>query len=169
MHEEQIIYRPIGWIHSPHHQAKGAPIQPSGAREVAGWVELQPRFIPALKDLDGFSHLILIYHFHRCRQYQPEVRPFLDQQTHGLFATRAPARPNPIGISVVRLRGIRENRLDILDVDILDGTPLLDLKPLVPRFDLPQGQVRTGWLDQKAPAVESFKGDERFLDGKEED
>ena len=169
MQEDEIVYRPIGWVHSPHRQVKGAPIQPSGARGVAGWLELKPELTPGLKDLEGFSHLILIYHFHRCRGYKLQVQPFLDQRTHGLFATRAPARPNPIGLSVVRLAGVKDNRVDILDVDILDGTPLLDLKPLVPRFDLPPDEIRTGWLDQRAPAVETFKGDERFLEKDEED
>ncbi|MEA1958871.1 MAG: tRNA (N6-threonylcarbamoyladenosine(37)-N6)-methyltransferase TrmO, partial [Chloroflexota bacterium] len=111
-----------------------------------GQVEVFPDYLEALKDVDGFSHLILLYHFHMTDGSRLTYRPFLDGQERGMFAIRHFNRPNPIGISVVRLEGVRGNILDIADVDILDGTPLLDIKPYVPRFDHRSG-VRAGWYE----------------------
>jgi tRNA (adenine37-N6)-methyltransferase len=159
---DPISYQPIGVIRSPHKQPKGSPIQPSGARGVAGRAELRPELAPGLKDLAGFSHLILLYHCHRAGDAKLEVKPFLDGEAHGVFATRAPARPNPLGLSVVRLKSIEGNILHLEDVDILDGTPLLDLKPYVPDFDRPPGPVRTGWLAGKAAGAKAAKADDRF-------
>jgi len=158
---ESVIYRPIGVIRSPFPKPRGAPIQPAGARGVAGRVELRPEFEPGLRDLEGFSHLILIYHFHLARGYDLEVVPFLDQESRGLFATRAPRRPNPVGLSVVRLVRIEGPALEVEDVDVVDGTPLLDLKPYVPGFDAPE-KVRCGWLEERAGAAGRIRADERF-------
>jgi tRNA-Thr(GGU) m(6)t(6)A37 methyltransferase TsaA len=157
----KISYQPIGVIHTPFTDPKGMPIQPPGAAGVKGTVEVFEAFRPALKDLDGFSHVILLYHFHRARPFQPHVVPFLDSQPRGLFATRAPNRPNPIGLSVVRLLEIKGSTLHVEDIDILDGTPLLDIKPYVPGFD-PQTDIKTGWLDQRARTAATTKSDDRF-------
>jgi tRNA-Thr(GGU) m(6)t(6)A37 methyltransferase TsaA len=158
---EEIRYRPIGVIRSPFKEAEGMPIQPAAAAGIAGTVELKPEFAAGLKDIEGFSHLILIYHFHRVEGYSLEVKPFLDDILHGVFATRAPKRPNPIGISVVRLVRVEERVLHIEGVDILDGTPLLDIKPYVPEFDAVAAE-RTGWLAGKAGRVRGMRADGRF-------
>jgi tRNA-Thr(GGU) m(6)t(6)A37 methyltransferase TsaA len=141
-----IEYRPIGLIHTPFKQREGMPIQPSRGRGVRGTVEVAPEYADGLADLDGFSHVVLIYHFHQSRGFDLRVTPFLDTQKRGLFATRAPRRPNAIGLSVVRLLGIEGNRIAVQDLDILDGTPLLDIKPYVPEFDH-RTEVREGWLE----------------------
>ena len=147
-----IVYEPIGTIHSPFTDLKGMPIQPAGAEGVPGSVELLDRFCAGLKDLDGFSHIILVYHFHLSKGYTLEARPFLDDVRRGIFAIRGPARPNPIGISVVRLVGVDGCTLHIEDVDIVDGTPLLDMKPYVPDFDCRPAD-RIGWLAGKSGGV----------------
>jgi tRNA (adenine37-N6)-methyltransferase len=157
----KIEFTPIGIIHSPFMDLEGMPIQPVGAAGVKGTVEVFEDFHPGLKDLDGFSHIILLYHFHRSHGYNLHVVPFMDSQKRGLFATRAPKRPNPIGFSVVQLDKIEDGMLYIQDVDILDGTPLLDIKPYVPEFDA-QVEVRTGWLEKAGKNVLSLKSDDRF-------
>lgn len=161
MDGQTITYRPIGIIHSPFDDVSGMPIQPSAAREVRGRVDIQPRYQPGLKDLDGFSHLILLYHFHQVGEVDLQVTPFLDDQVRGVFSTRAPTRPNPIGISVVRLLGISENHLDIEGVDVLNGTPLLDLKPYVPYFDQPE-EVTSGWVEEAKGEIRDKRADDRF-------
>jgi len=158
---KKIVYEPIGIIHSPFKDIKGTPIQPTGAKGIAGTIEIYPEFAEGLKDLEGFSHIILIYHFHLSKGYSLKVTPFMDENLRGVFATRAPKRPNPIGISVVKLRKIEGNILNIEDVDIIDCTPLLDIKPYVPEFDV-QEIEKIGWLSQKAERVHKFKSDERF-------
>lgn len=157
----KITYNPIGVIHSPFKDIKGMPIQPKGAKGIAGTIEIKPEYADGLKDIEGFSHIILIYHFHLSRGYSLKVKPFLDDNLHGVFATRAPKRPNPIGISVVRLRKIAGNILHIEDVDIVDGTPLLDIKPYVPEFDV-QETIQIGWLAEKADKASQEKSDGRF-------
>jgi tRNA-Thr(GGU) m(6)t(6)A37 methyltransferase TsaA len=157
----QILYQPIGLIHSPFTETTGMPIQPPGASEIEGSIEVFSEFVPGLQDLDGFSHLILLYHFHQVQQTKLTVTPFLDSLPHGVFATRAPTRPNPIGLSVVKLAGIEQNILHVTNIDILDSTPLLDLKPYVPEFD--QHPVeRVGWLEQAKGRVRSQRSDNRF-------
>ena len=157
----KIEFKPIGIIHSPFMELEGMPIQPVGAAGVKGTVEVFEDFHPGLKDLDGFSHIILLYHFHRSHRFNLHVVPFMDSQKRGLFATRAPKRPNPIGLSVVQLDKIEDGVLYIQAVDILDGTPLLDIKPYVPEFDA-QVVVRTGWLEKAGKTVLSQKSDDRF-------
>jgi len=137
------------------------PIQPAGAAGVKGTVEVFEDFHPGLKDLDGFSHIILLYHFHRSQGFNLRVVPFMDSEPRGLFATRAPKRPNPIGLSVVQLDKIEDGVLHIQAVDILDGTPLLDIKPYVPEFDA-QAEIRTGWLEKTTKTVSTRKSDDRF-------
>lgn len=157
----EINYRPIGIIHSPFTDIEGMPIQPTGASGIRGTVEVFPEFAEGLKDLAGFSHVILLYHFHRVQGAKLVVTPFMDSRPHGVFATRAPKRPNPIGLSIVSLLGIERNVLHIENVDILDGTPLLDIKPYVPEFDQP-GADRVGWLEQSKGRVQSKRSDDRF-------
>jgi tRNA-Thr(GGU) m(6)t(6)A37 methyltransferase TsaA len=142
-----IEYRPIGVIHTLLKEPSGAPIQPSRGRRVRGTVELFPEFGDGLADLDGFSHVVLLYHFDRVRGFDLRVTPYLDTVERGLFATRAPRRPNPIGLSVVRLVGIDGNVMTIEEVDILDDTPLLDVKPYVAEFDHRE-ETREGWLER---------------------
>ena len=156
-----ISYRPIGVIHSPFHTIEGMPIQPAGAAGVEGSVEVWQEFAAGLQDLEGFSHIILLYHFHRVEEARLVVTPFMDTEPRGVFATRAPKRPNPIGLSVVRLVGREENILHIENVDILDGTPLLDLKPYVPTFNAP-GEFRVGWLETASAQVREKRSDDRF-------
>ena len=142
----RIEYRPIGIIHSPLKQPHGAPIQPPAGRGIEATVEVFPEYIEGLEDLGGFSHIILIYHFHLSGQVRLKVKPYLDDALHGIFATRAPARPNPIGLSIVRLVGVEATSVFIQDVDIVDGTPLLDIKPYVPKFDVREtSKAGGGW------------------------
>jgi len=156
-----IEFQAIGVIHTPFTKPDGMPIQPAGATGVKGTVEVFERYRAGLKDLDGFSHIILLYHFHRSQGFSLHVTPFMDSEPHGLFATRAPKRPNPIGLSVVQLNKIEDGVLHIQNVDILDGTPLLDIKPYVPEFDS-QSDVRTGWLEHVRNTVTWKKSDDRF-------
>ena len=157
----EIVFQPIGVIHSPYKDIVDMPIQPSGAKGVRGRIEIDPKFVDGLKDLQGFSHLFLIYHFHCVETMQLQVTPFLDRTPRGIFSTRAPKRPNPIGLSVVRLVKIDGNILDIENVDILDGTPLLDIKPCVPEFDNPTVE-RIGWLEKAKGSVREKRSDARF-------
>jgi len=143
----KIEYRPIGIVRSPHETTTGTPIQPSRARGIEGTVEINEEYVEGLSDLDGFSHIILICHLHRASDFKLKVVPYLDTELRGLFATRAPSRPNPIGLSVVRLLGVDRRVLRIEGVDLLDGTPVLDIKPYVRDFD-DQTEVRCGWLDE---------------------
>ena len=143
----EVNYKPIGVIHSPFKHPKGTPIQPTVAKGIDGTVEIFPEYVEGLKDIKDFSHIILIYHFHLSKGWSLEVKPFMDDQSHGVFATRAPARPNPIGISIVRLVRVEDNVLHIQDIDIVDGTPLLDIKPYVPEFDMREVE-KIGWLEK---------------------
>jgi tRNA-Thr(GGU) m(6)t(6)A37 methyltransferase TsaA len=158
---EDIKYSPIGIIHSPHEVVKGMPIQPTGAKGIQGTVEIKKKYADGLKDLDGFEYIILIYHFHRSEGYSLEVKPFLDGSLRGVFSTRAPKRPNQIGMSIVRLMKIEGSTLHIEDVDILNGTPLLDIKPYVPIFDVRKTKA-IGWLSKKAVKAVKKKADGRF-------
>ncbi len=157
----KIVYQPIGVVHSPFEKPQDVPIQSAAAKGVCGKIEVNKEFTEGLKDLDGFSHLILIYHFHLAKPYSLLVKPFLDKKPHGLFSTRAPSRPNPIGISIVRLDKIQKNILYIQDVDIVNQTPLLDIKPYVPNFDQ-RNTHKIGWLTKNINKLESTKDDGRF-------
>jgi tRNA-Thr(GGU) m(6)t(6)A37 methyltransferase TsaA len=158
---EQITYQPIGYVRSPHKDPKGTPIQPTAALGIKGQVEILPPYVEGLQDLEGFSYLILLYHFDRVRAMKLKVKPFLDNQMRGVFSTRAPVRPNPIGLSIVRLTGIAGNILNIEDVDILDGTPLLDVKPYVDKFDT-RVSGHQGWLDSNLAGLPGRTDDGRF-------
>ncbi|MGD8451370.1 MAG: tRNA (N6-threonylcarbamoyladenosine(37)-N6)-methyltransferase TrmO [Phycisphaerae bacterium] len=141
-----INLQPIGVIHTPHTAAERTPIQPTFAAGIPGTAEIEPAYEAGLADVDGFSHIWLIYWFDRVGPARLTVTPFLEDVPHGVFATRAPCRPNALGLSVVRLVRREGCTLHLEDVDILDGTPLLDIKPYVGRFDT-RTNVRCGWLD----------------------
>ncbi|MBW2368215.1 MAG: tRNA (N6-threonylcarbamoyladenosine(37)-N6)-methyltransferase TrmO [Deltaproteobacteria bacterium] len=157
----KIEFEPIGIIHSPYKKIGNMPIQPPGAAGMTGTVEVFAKFQPGLTDLGGFSHIILLYHFHRSQGFKLQVVPFMDTKSRGLFSTRAPKRPNPIGFSVLQLEKIVDGILTVRNIDILDGTPLLDIKPYVPEFDAHAAQ-RTGWLEKPSQTVSSRKSDDRF-------
>jgi len=156
-----IPFNPIGIIHSPFHELADMPIQPTSDLSASGTIETFPEFVSGLKDLDGFSHIILLYHFHQAAPPSLVVTPFLDSQPRGIFATRAPTRPNAIGLSVVKLSKIEGNILYIDHLDILDGTPLLDIKPYILEFDH-RPEARTGWLEQAVGKVKRTTSDNRF-------
>jgi tRNA-Thr(GGU) m(6)t(6)A37 methyltransferase TsaA len=147
MNKCEILYWTIGIIHSEHTIAEETPIQPVYAKGCKGYVELLPEFVVGLRDLSDFSHIYLIYHFHKSREVKLIVKPFLQDIDRGIFSTRAPCRPNPIGLSVVELLGIEGNILHLDGVDILDGTPLLDIKPYTAKFDL-RNVTKNGWQDE---------------------
>jgi len=140
-----VTFSTLGTIHSPFKEIAGMPIQNVGAKGVPGWIEMEADYAQGLQDIEGFSHLILIYHLHLMREASLTVTPFLDTDSHGIFATRSPKRPNPIGLSVVRLIKVEGATLHIEDVDVVDGTPLLDIKPYVPAFDARETE-RIGWF-----------------------
>jgi tRNA-Thr(GGU) m(6)t(6)A37 methyltransferase TsaA len=158
-----IQYRPIGIIHTPYKSPAGTPIQPPASKGVEADVEVFEKYAGGLTDLGEFSHIYLIYHFHRSKKFSLKVKPFLDNETHGLFATRAPSRPNSIGLSIVRLTGIKENILHVKNIDVLDGTPLLDIKPYVPGFDI-RKVSKIGWMDKKIKNLAEVQDDGRFVE-----
>jgi tRNA-Thr(GGU) m(6)t(6)A37 methyltransferase TsaA len=157
----EITYKPIGVVHSPFKEPQGTPIQPPGAKGVVGTVEVFPEYAEGLEDLEDFSHIILLYHFHLSQKSSLKVKPYMDDKAHGIFAIRAPSRPNPIGISTVRLVRVDENVLHVQDVDIVDGTPVLDIKPYVPEFDARDAE-KIGWLGRKVHRLSTSKDDGRF-------
>jgi tRNA (adenine37-N6)-methyltransferase len=145
----EITMKTIGVIHTPLLEKSDAPIQ-SSRSDIAGTVEVFPQYLEGLDGIEGFSHIILLYGFHQSEQeISLKVQPFLDDQLHGIFTTRYPNRPNPLGLSVVRLLNRKENRLEFLGADMLDGTPLLDIKPYVPEFDI-FTVTKTGWYANRA-------------------
>jgi tRNA-Thr(GGU) m(6)t(6)A37 methyltransferase TsaA len=151
-----IIMCPIGLVHSPYKEIKDTPIQGVFDKESDAWVELHPEYATGLKDLDGFSHAILLYRFHLSNRVDLVGRPYLEEQEHGIFAIRSPHRPNHIGFSVVAIRKVEGNRLYFRELDILDGTPVLDIKPYVRQFDSRSDAV-SGWIEP------------HFKDGKQPD
>jgi tRNA-Thr(GGU) m(6)t(6)A37 methyltransferase TsaA len=157
----EITYKSIGIIHTPFKEPKGTPIQPTASVDNEGQIEIFPEFTEGLQDLENFSHIFLIYHFHLSKKASLKVKPFMDENEHGIYATRAPSRPNSIGISIVRIDKIENNILYVKDVDIIDGTPLLDIKPYVPEFDM-RKLTKSGWLEQNVNKLDKTKDDERF-------
>jgi len=158
---KEIIYSPIGIIHSPFKRPDGTPIQPKGAQGVNGSVDVFPQYAEGLQDIEGFSHIILIYHFHLSGKSPLTVKPYMDKESHGVFAMRGPSRPNSIGISAVRLLRVEGPVLHIQDVDIVNGTPLLDIKPYVPEFDV-RNVESIGWLEKNVHKLPESKDDGRF-------
>lgn len=158
---KSITFHPIGTIYTPFNEKVNTPIQPSSAKGYKGIVEIFPEYVEGLKDLEGFSHLILIYHFHLSTDYKLQVKPFLDEEARGIFATRAPKRPNGIGMSIVKLVKVEGSTLHIENIDALDGTPLLDIKPYVPQFNNVRN-VKIGWLTGKKNVMKTKRADDRF-------
>ena len=158
-----IQYRPIGIIHTPYKTPQGTPIQPPASKGVEADVEVFEKYEEGLTDLEGFSHIYLIYHFHLSRKFSLKVRPFLDNASHGLFATRAPSRPNAIGLSIVELIGTEQNILHVKNIDVIDGTPLLDIKPYVPGFDI-RNVRKIGWMEKKINNLGVARDDGRFAE-----
>jgi tRNA (adenine37-N6)-methyltransferase len=157
-----IILNAIGVIRTPHKDIKNMPIQPIAADGIQGQIELLPEYVAGLKDLEGFSHITLVYHFHKIEGFELEVIPFMDTEKRGIFSCKAPKRPNAIGISTVKLLRIEGNILHIEQVDMLDGTPLIDIKPFFPKYDN-RNHVLIGWLEKnKNISVERMRADERF-------
>ena len=157
-----VTFKPIGTIYTPFTSLENMPIQPSGAQNMSGYILLDENFTKGLKDIEGFSHLTLIYHFNKVNDYELEVVPFMDSTAHGIFATRSPKRPNPIGISTVKLTKVDGNKLFIEEVDMLNETPLLDIKPFFRQSDNRPNAI-SGWLDNKKHnAVVTTKSDKRF-------
>ena len=152
---EEIVYRPIGIIHTKFTEKGHTPIQSIFAQDARGEIEVFPEYATGLKCIDGFSHLILTYHFHLAEGYSLLEKPFLDgTEDRGIFSIRHFRRPNPIGLSIVRLDKVRGNILQIGEVDIIDGTPLLDIKPFVHQFDN-RANAKSGWVDnQHLEAIE---------------
>ena len=157
MCEGEYAFRAIGVVHSPHDDPRDTPIQPAYARGIKGTVVLWPEYSEGLQDLDGFSHVYLFYYFHRSRQTKLVLKPYLEDRKRGVFATRAPHRPNKLGMSLVRLTAIEGNVLHIEDVDILNGTPLFDIKPYIERFEL-RDRVESGWQEGVPDDVAQERG-----------
>jgi tRNA (adenine37-N6)-methyltransferase len=161
-HVSRVVYTPIGIIHSPLKDQAGSPIQSVSAKNVEGVVEVFPPYAEGLKDIVGFSHLILIYHFHLVCKASLVVKPYLEKRRrHGIFSTRSPSRPNSVGISTVKVERVRGARIYVRGIDMLDGTPLLDIKPYVPTFDSTQVE-RIGWYAGKLRNLPHTKADNRF-------
>jgi tRNA-Thr(GGU) m(6)t(6)A37 methyltransferase TsaA len=152
---------PIGIIHSPYKSIEDMPIQPKGGSEVAGLVIVDEKYIDGLQDIDSFSHIYLLYSFHKSTRTEMHVTPFMDRQTRGVFATRSPLRPNHIGISIVKLTRIEGNSVFVKGIDILDGTPLLDIKPYIEKFDAVQDSI-SGWLQASDEEIKTKRSDKRF-------
>ncbi len=151
----------IGTIHSPHKKIEDMPIQPKGAKGVEGYVLLNEEYAEGLQDLEGFSHVYLLYSFHKAARTELVVTPFMDKEKRGVFATRSPLRPNHIGISIVKLKKVEGNKIVVIDVDILDGTPLLDIKPYIENFD-GVGESLSGWMQANGTQVSEKRSDNRF-------
>lgn len=157
----KISFTPIGIIHTPFKRLDDMPVQPSAAQGIRGQIIINDEYRTGLSDLDGFSHVYLIYFFHLSEDYQLKVIPFLDDQVRGVFATRAPKRPNAIGLSVVKLIQIRSNIIDIENVDMVNDTPLLDIKPYVAEME-PVSDYKIGWLSEHKVKLKSHVSDKRF-------
>jgi len=156
-----ISYKPIGIVHSPFTKPEGTPIQPVVSKNSEAVVEIYPEFKEGLRDLEYFSHIYILFHLHLAEKKELTVIPFLDTTPHGVFATRSPGRPNSIGISVVCLDKIESNMLYVKNIDILDGSPVLDIKPYIPQFDVFE-TTKNGWFEKNVHKMESQKDDGRF-------
>lgn len=157
----KIELKPLGIIHTPFKTVENMPIQPSAAKDTAGTIEIYPEYADGLADLDGFSHIYVIFHLHMVKNHKLKVIPFLDTVERGIFATRSPARPNALGLSVVELVSVKKNILEIRGVDMLDGSPVIDIKPYVTDFD-ECTEIRKGWFEGKAGNASKILSDGRF-------
>jgi tRNA-Thr(GGU) m(6)t(6)A37 methyltransferase TsaA len=159
---EQVSIQTIGIVHSMFKQQTGTPIQPTAAKEIKGTIEIESKFKDGLCDLDGFSHIVILFGFHLSQDYKLKVTPYLDDRPRGLFSTRAPKRPSQIGMSIVRLDKIEDTTLHITGVDMLNGTPVLDIKPYIPKLN-PDGEIKIGWLENAQKQFDHKKADDRMI------
>jgi tRNA-Thr(GGU) m(6)t(6)A37 methyltransferase TsaA len=144
---KQIILHPIGVIHSPYKESKDIPIQGKFKDKVEAWIELKEKYVKGLKDLEKFSHAIILFYFHKSDRETIEGKPYLENNKHGIFAIRSPHRPNHIGLSIVKIKRIQDNKLYFTQVDMIEGTPVLDIKPYVRFFDNMENAI-SGWLEK---------------------
>lgn len=151
----------IGIVHSPFQQRQGTPVQPKAAKNIKATIEIKQEFADGLADIDGFSHIVVLFGFHKSTDYKLRVKPYLDDELKGVFATRAPKRPSQIGLSIVKLEKVCSNILHITGADMLDGTPVFDIKPYLPSLN-PDGEIKIGWLREKYSQFEHKKADDRF-------
>ena len=156
----EIVFKPIGIINSPFKEPMNVPIQPA-ASKAKGVVTVYDEFKEGMKDIEGFSHIYLIYYFHRAKPFSLTVKPYMDTVNRGLFATRAPSRPNNIGLSVVEIEKVDGNKIYVKNLDILDDTPLLDIKPYTPKFDIFEVK-KFGWLEKNIHKLDKVRADKRF-------
>jgi len=159
----KIELESIGTIHTKFEKIEGMPIQPTGAKGIKGTIVIKDKYVDGLKDLEHFSHINILYILHKIDDYLLEVKPFMDNTTHGIFATRSPKRPNRIGSSVVKIDKIEGNTIYISNVDILNGTPLIDIKPYVPQlYEDTIDELKIGWFEKNHEKAKSQKADDRF-------
>lgn len=159
----KIELEPIGTIHTEFTEIEGMPIQPTGAKGVKGTLLIKDKYLNGLKDLEEFSHINILYLLHKVDGYLLEVKPFMDINTHGIFATRSPKRPNRIGSSIVQIDKIKGNSVYVSNIDVLDGTPLLDIKPYVPQlYEDTIDELKIGWFEKNHNKAKSQKSDNRF-------
>ncbi|MDD4330375.1 MAG: tRNA (N6-threonylcarbamoyladenosine(37)-N6)-methyltransferase TrmO [Aliarcobacter sp.] len=160
----QINLESIGTILTEFTQANNMPVQPCGGENSIAKIVIKNEYVEGLKDLDGFSHIYLIYYFHKTKEDKLEVIPFNDKTNskRGVFSTRTPVHPNKIGLSLVKLESIKDNIIEIRGVDILNETPLLDIKPYIPNFDFVNGEIKSGWMKSSLDEVKEKKSDNRF-------
>ena len=161
-----INFQQIATIKSPFLQLENMPVQPRGAKDTIATIEFKKEFQEGLKDLDGFSHVYLIYYFHKIKEHKLTVVPFndLNHTPRGVFSTRTPAHPNSIGLSIVELVSVKENIVTIKGVDILNNTPLLDIKPYIENFDKVECSTKSGWMKSTSNEVMKKRSDGRFID-----
>ena len=157
-----MTLEPIGYVESPYERLENMPIQPKGAASAEGTIIIDPSLAEGLKDLEGFSHLYIIYHFHKALRTELTVTPFMDTEKRGVFATRSPLRPSHLGLSVVEMITVEGNRVRIRGVDMLEGTPVLDIKPYIEKFDRVD-ESRSGWMDKDEYEIASARSDGRFI------
>ncbi len=156
----EIKFKPIGILHTPFKETTGIPRQAAGAKDVKGELEVFPEYSPGLKDLQDFSHIVIVFNFHKVIAPSLKAHPPWDDKSHGVFATRSPYRPNPIGVSVVKLESVKDNILHITGIDMADGTPVLDIKPYIPDLN-PEGKIRLGWLENKVNGMNKSRSGDR--------
>ena len=160
-----ILLKQIATIKSPFDNLENMPVQPRGAKDIVATIEFKKEFQDGLKDLDGFSHVYLIYYFHKVKEHKLQVVPFNDNTNtkRGVFSTRTPMHPNSIGLSIVELVSVKDNIVTIKGIDILDGTPLIDIKPYIDNFDKIEGDVKSGWMKSTSQEVSQKRSDDRFI------
>lgn len=154
--------QPIGTIRSPFTTLEDMPIQPKGAKDIIGTLIVHDEFQQGLADLEGFSHIYLIYEFHLAKKTALTVVPFMDTEERGVFSTRSPLRPNHIGLSIVELLSVKENRVEVRGIDVIDNTPLLDIKPFIQAFDSVKNS-KSGWMTASEGEVSHKRSDSRFV------